>query len=94
MPGLHGRGEFSLQQGRSLVSFRHRQFSGKAGAVGLVSPHSIRAYYYGFAGEGHIGKLNVKHAFYQVLGTDNFNEIAGRIGRHQCANGRAGIVAR
>ena len=30
------------------------------------------------AGDGHFGKLNLTHAFYQVLGTDKFNEIAGR----------------
>ena len=41
-------------------------------------PHSIRAYYYGLTGDGHFGKLNVTHAFYQVLGTDKFNEIAGK----------------
>jgi len=46
--------------------------------IGNVVPHSVRAYYYGLAGDGHFGKLNLTHAFYQVLGTDKFNEIAGR----------------
>ncbi|HUA21090.1 MAG TPA: carboxypeptidase-like regulatory domain-containing protein [Bryobacteraceae bacterium] len=46
--------------------------------IGVVRPHAIRAYYYGLAGDGHIGKLNLTHAFYQVLGHDTFNEIAGR----------------
>jgi hypothetical protein len=32
----------------------------------------------GWAGDGHIGKLNVDHAFYQAWGSDDFNEIAGR----------------
>ncbi|HMD48670.1 MAG TPA: hypothetical protein VKG79_06220, partial [Bryobacteraceae bacterium] len=36
------------------------------------------AYYYGLAGDGHFRKLNLTHAFYQALGTDKFNGIAGR----------------
>lgn len=46
--------------------------------IGLVQPHSLRAYYYGLTGDGHFGKLNITHAFYQVLGHDNLNELAGR----------------
>ncbi len=46
--------------------------------IGQVIPHSIRSYYYGLTGDGHFGKLNLTHAFYQVLGHDNFNELAGR----------------
>ncbi|MBZ5663741.1 MAG: carboxypeptidase-like regulatory domain-containing protein [Acidobacteriia bacterium] len=50
------------------------------GAVvnGTVHPHNIRAYYLGWAGNGHIGRLNVSNAFYQALGHDDFNTIAGR----------------
>lgn len=47
-------------------------------ANGIPLPHSIRAYYLGWAGNGHIRRLNISHAFYQVLGTDSFNAIAGR----------------
>ena len=51
-----------------------------AGAVvnGNVKAHAIRAYYLGWAGNGHIGRINLSHAFYQVLGHDDFNPIAGR----------------
>ncbi|MGH7896311.1 MAG: hypothetical protein ACREQQ_00040 [Candidatus Binatia bacterium] len=38
--------------------------------------HDVDAYYLGWAGEGHIGWLNVSHAFYQVLGEDDRNPIA------------------
>ncbi len=40
--------------------------------------HDIRAYYIGWTGDGHIGRFNITHAFYQVLGEDNFNQLAGR----------------
>jgi Carboxypeptidase regulatory-like domain len=51
-----------------------------AGAVvnGNVNAHAIRAYYLGWASNGHIGRINLSHAFYQVLGHDDFNPIAGR----------------
>jgi len=50
------------------------------GAVvnGTVHPHNIHAYYLGWTGNGHIGRINVSNAFYQVLGHDDFNTIAGR----------------
>ncbi|HUE39973.1 MAG TPA: hypothetical protein VMR29_10735, partial [Candidatus Binatia bacterium] len=40
--------------------------------------HHVDAYYLGWAGDGHIGRLNVNHAFYEVLGRDTRNPIAGR----------------
>jgi Carboxypeptidase regulatory-like domain len=43
-----------------------------------VNTHYIRAYYYGLTGDGHFGRLNLTHAFYQVLGHDSFNTIADR----------------
>jgi carboxypeptidase family protein len=41
-------------------------------------PHSVRAYYLGWTGNGHIRRLNLSNAFYQALGTDSRNSIAGR----------------
>ena len=46
--------------------------------VGDVRPHNIRSYYLGWAGDGHIGRLNLSHAFYQVLGNVTHDSIAGR----------------
>ncbi len=45
-------------------------------AIGNVTPHRIDADYFGWTGDGHIGRLNLTHAFYQVLGHDQLNEIA------------------
>ncbi len=45
---------------------------------GVLHPHSIHAAYIGWTGDGHIGPINLTHAFYQALGTDSFNGIAGR----------------
>ena len=40
--------------------------------------HDVKAFYFGWTGDGHIGRLNVTHAFYQVTGEDRFNQLAGR----------------
>jgi Carboxypeptidase regulatory-like domain len=44
----------------------------------MVQPHSIHAAYLGWTGDGHIGWLNLTHAFYEALGNDSMNPIAGR----------------
>jgi Carboxypeptidase regulatory-like domain len=45
---------------------------------GILHPHSIHAAYVGWTGDGHIGPVNLTHAFYQAFGNDSFNGIAGR----------------
>jgi len=45
-----------------------------AGAI----PHGIRVGYFGWLGSGHIRRFNLTHAFYQAVGEDTFNPIAGR----------------
>jgi hypothetical protein len=39
--------------------------------------HGIRVGYLGWLGSGHIGRVNLTHAFYQAVGEDNFNPLAG-----------------
>jgi Carboxypeptidase regulatory-like domain len=45
---------------------------------GAIQAHSVHAAYIGINGDGHIGWLNITHSFYQALGRDSFNAIAGR----------------
>ena len=46
--------------------------------IGVPVPHDIRSYYLGWTGNGHIRGVNVSNAFYEALGTDSFNPVAGR----------------
>ena len=46
--------------------------------IGDVRDHYVQAYYLGWGGDGHIGRLNISHQFYQALGEDSHNGIAGR----------------
>jgi len=41
-------------------------------------PHGVRVGYFGWLGSGHIHRINLTHAFYQAIGEDTFNPIAGR----------------
>jgi hypothetical protein len=43
--------------------------------IGLPVPHKVRAAYAGISGDGHIGRVNVSHAFYQAFGRDDFHPI-------------------
>jgi hypothetical protein len=45
--------------------------------IGTIQQHSLHAYYLGWAGDGHIGRFNISHQFYQALGHDDFNQLAG-----------------
>ncbi len=47
--------------------------------VGSVQTgNDVQAYYIGWAGDGHIGRLNLTHQFYWALGQESFNAIAGQ----------------
>ncbi len=46
--------------------------------VGVFQPHKVDAFYFGWAGDGHINRFNVNHAFYWVLGRDTLNPLAGK----------------
>jgi hypothetical protein len=46
--------------------------------AGLPLPHKVRAGYAGISGDGHIGRINIAHAFYEAFGRDSSNPIPAR----------------
>ena len=56
--------------------FDQNDFITRPAPIGSVRDHYLQAYYLGWTGDGHIGRLNLSHAFYQVFGEDGFNGIA------------------
>jgi len=46
--------------------------------IGSSREHAQDAYYVGWTSDGHLGRINVNHAFYQLLGKDEYDPIAGR----------------
>jgi hypothetical protein len=77
-PGYSIQASFHYDKDDPSVAYDTNDFLVRPAPIGSVLPHAVRAYYYGLTGDGHIGRLNVNHAFYQVLGHDSFNPIAGR----------------
>lgn len=60
------------------VKYDQNNFLVRPTSVGQVRPHSVKAGYFGWTGNGHFRRININHAFYQVIGRDSFNPIAGR----------------
>ena len=63
---------------------------GSVFSSGMIRPHSVHAAYIGWTGDGHIGPVNLTHAFYQAFGNDSFNRHRRKAGHDQRAIGRAG----
>lgn len=77
--------EFSFHYNRDdpTIHYDDNGFLVRPAPIGTVVngkffQHQIEAYYLGWTSNGHIGRINVDHAFYQALGHDTFNPIAGR----------------
>ena len=63
---------------QASIHYDDNGFLVRPAPIGTVRPHSVHAAYLGWAGDGHIGWLNVSHAFYQAFGNDSFNPLANR----------------
>ena len=92
---LHRAGELSRESRSRRNALRsQRQSSRDPRRSARCAEHEVNAFYFGWAGDGHIGRWNVSHAFYQVGRPRHFNGLAGQAGGHQRANGRAGSFLR
>ncbi|MFL6520433.1 MAG: hypothetical protein ACJ8NS_09465 [Chthoniobacterales bacterium] len=56
--------------------YDQNDFITRPAPIGEVRNHYVQAFYLGWTGDGHIGRLNITHALYEVLGEDGFNGIA------------------
>ena len=77
-PGYTTQLSFHYNNDQKSTRFDDNGFIVRPAAIGAVREHEIDAYYLGWTGDGHIGRLNLTHAFYQVLGNDTLSPIAGR----------------
>lgn len=67
--GSHDNGEIHYDDNKFLV---------RPAFMGTIRAHDVDAVYAGWAGDGHIGALNLTHAIYAAFGRDEFNPLAGR----------------
>lgn len=77
-PGFTTQFSFHYNNDGPSVKFDRNNFLVRPDPAGAFRPHRVEAYYFGVAGDGHIGRVNVNHAFYHVEGTDSMNPIQGQ----------------
>jgi hypothetical protein len=77
-PGYTIEASYHYDKDDASIHYDDNGFLVRPAPIGAVQPHSIHAHYVGIAGEGHIKRINISHAFYQDLGHDSLNPIAGR----------------
>ena len=65
-------------QGKEKLHFDKNGFLARPDPLGSFVPHDVKVAYLGWTGDGHIGRMNLTHAFYWALGRDDFNSLAGR----------------
>jgi hypothetical protein len=72
--------QVSLHYDRDQPSFRFdaNKFLVRPDPVGVFQPHEVNVYYLGWAGNGHIGRLNLTHQLYWALGHDSLNPLANQ----------------
>ncbi len=78
LPGYTAQFSVHYNMDQASIHYDDNGFLVRPAPIGDVRPHSVHAAYLGWAGDGHIGWLNLTHAFYQAFGNDSFNPLANR----------------
>jgi hypothetical protein len=77
-PGYTAEVSFHYDHDEPSFKFDDNGFLVRPDPAGQFQVHEVDAYYFGFAGDGHIGRINVSNAFYWVIGRDSNNPIANQ----------------
>ena len=75
-PGYTGQVSYHYNNDNPSFKFDENNFLVRPDPVGVFEPHRVEAHYFGFAGDGHIGRINVTNQFYWVTGHDSKNPLA------------------
>lgn len=86
-PGYTSQWSFHYNRDQPSFKFDANNFLALSHPVGVFRPHQVEAYYFGNAGDGHIGRVNINHAFYWVVGNDSFNSPGGSARGYQRQDG-------
>ncbi len=77
--GYTAQFSYHFQRDNGNLHYDDNGFLVRPAPIGIVAPfgkpitHRVDAHYIGWTGDGHIGRLNINHAFYQVFGNDSFS---------------------
>ena len=76
--GYTTEASFHWNRDRRAVEFDDNGFLVAPAPIGDFTPSELDAYYLGWAGDGHFGRINVTHALYRAFGRESQNPIASR----------------
>lgn len=76
--GYTVQGSFHFNNDRRSIEFDRNGFLVRPALIGDARPHAVNAAYVGVSGDGHLGRINLSHAYYYAFGNDERNPIAGR----------------
>jgi hypothetical protein len=77
-PGYTLQGSVHYNNDGPDTLYDRNRFLVRPDPVGVFQPHRVEVTYLGFAGDGHIDRFNISHAFYWALGRDSLNPLAGK----------------
>lgn len=77
-PGYTAQLSYHFNHDAASIEFDKNGFLVRPDPVGVFAPHEVNSHYLGLAGDGHINRVNISHAFYWALGKDELNPLAGR----------------
>ena len=77
-PGYTAQISATVNNDPKSFHFDKNDFLVRPDPVGLAKPHEVDVVYLGWAGDGHIGRINLTHQFYWALGRDTLNPLANQ----------------
>jgi hypothetical protein len=77
-PGYTAQVSVTYNNDRPTFKFDKNGFLVRPDPAGIAEPHGLDVCYLGWAGDGHIGRINITHQFYWALGRDSDNPMAGQ----------------
>jgi hypothetical protein len=75
-PGYTAQFSIHYNHDKPSFEFDRNNFLVRPDPVGVFQPHNLNVFYVGWAGDGHINRFNVNHAFYWAFGRDSQNPLA------------------
>ncbi len=77
-PGYTAQASLHYNHDSPTTRFDKNGFLVRPDPAGVFQPHSVDVAYLGWAGDGHIDRVNVTHQVYWALGRDSLNPIANQ----------------
>jgi len=77
-PGYTFQTSFHWNNDQPSMRFDRNNFLVRPDPAGIFQKHRVESYYFGIAGDGHMGRINVNNAFYWATGRDSLNPIGGQ----------------